>query len=86
MPYTKQIGLSGRTVKPKLIITCGVSGAIQFTACMSAAEQIFAINQDRTAPIFKVAHYGIIGDIYQIIPALIAKVKKEGRSACHTEK
>lgn len=86
LPYTKQIGLSGRTVKPKLIITCGVSGAIQFTACMSAAEQIFAINQDRNAPIFKVAHYGIIGDIYQIIPALIAKVKKEGRSVCHTEK
>ncbi|NLY75559.1 MAG: electron transfer flavoprotein subunit alpha [Firmicutes bacterium] len=80
LPYTKQIGLSGRTVKPKLIITCGVSGAIQFTACMSAAEQIFAINKDRNAPIFKVAHYGIVGDIYQIIPALIAKLKKEVRS------
>lgn len=86
LPYTKQIGLSGRTVKPKLIITCGVSGAIQFTACMSASEQIFAINLDRNAPIFKVAHYGIIGDIYQIIPALIAKLKEEGRSICHIEK
>lgn len=86
LPYTKQIGLSGRTVKPKLIITCGVSGAIQFTACMSAAERIIAINKDRNAPIFKVAHYGIIGDIYQIIPALIAKVKKEGMAACHTGK
>lgn len=86
LPYTQQIGLSGRTVKPKLIITCGVSGAIQFTACMSAAEQIFAINRDQNAPIFKVSHYGIVGDIYQIIPALIEKVKKGGMAACHTGK
>ncbi len=84
LPYTKQIGLSGRTVKPKLIITCGVSGAIQFTACMSAAEQILAINQDRNAPIFKVAHYAILGNIYKIVPSLIDKVKKEGMAACHT--
>jgi electron transfer flavoprotein alpha subunit len=86
LPYTHQIGLSGRTVKPKLIITCGVSGAIQFTACMNGAEHIFAINLDVNAPIFKVAHYGIVGDIYQIIPALIEKVKKEGIAACHTGK
>lgn len=86
LPYTRQIGLSGRTVKPKLIITCGVSGAIQFTACMNAAEKIFAINRDQNAPIFKVAHYGIVGDIYQIIPDLIEKVKKEGIAACHTGK
>ncbi len=71
----QQIGLSGRTVKPKLIITCGVSGAIQFVAGMSSSEQIVAINCDEHAPIFKVAHIGIKGDIYQIIPSLIEKIK-----------
>jgi electron transfer flavoprotein alpha subunit len=78
LSYTRQIGLSGRTVKPKLIITCGVSGAVQFTACMDGSERIFAINQDRTAPIFKVAHYGIVGDLYQILPRLITKIKEGG--------
>jgi electron transfer flavoprotein alpha subunit len=74
--YTQQIGLSGRTVKPKLIITCGISGAIQFTACMNGSEHIFAINTDRNAQIFKVAHYGIVGDLYQVVPELIKKIKK----------
>lgn len=67
----RQIGLSGRTVRPKLIITCGVSGAVQFSAGMNSSEKIFAINTDEKAPIFKVAHYGIVGDIYEIIPQLI---------------
>lgn len=80
--YTKQIGLSGRTVKPKLIITCGVSGAIQFTASMSTSECIFAINKDKNAQIFKVAHYGIVGDLYQIVPSLIEKIKKEENEVC----
>jgi len=71
----QQIGLSGRTVKPKLIITCGVSGAIQFVAGMNNSELIVAINKDETAPIFKTAHIGIVGDMYQIIPALINKIK-----------
>lgn len=74
--YTRQIGLSGRTVKPRLIITCGISGAVQFTACMNTAERIIAINKDKNAPIFKVAHYGIVGDVYEIIPALIKKIKE----------
>jgi len=73
--YTRQIGLSGRTVKPKLIITCGVSGAIQFAACMNASERIIAVNTDKNAPIFKVAHYGLIGDLYDVIPSLIGKIK-----------
>ena len=73
--HTRQIGLSGRTVKPELIITCGVSGAIQFTACMNAAGRIIAINTDRNAPIFKVSHIGIVGDIYKILPALIERIK-----------
>lgn len=73
----KQIGLSGRTVRPKLIITCGVSGSVQFTAGMNNSDMIVAINKDDKAPIFKIAHYGIVGDLYEILPRLIAKVKVE---------
>ena len=71
----KQIGLSGRTVKPKLIITLGISGAVQFTAGMQSADYIFAINKDPKAAIFTVAHYGIIGDIYEVVPKLIKNIK-----------
>lgn len=73
-PYTKQIGLSGRTVRPRLIITCGISGAVQFTACMNTSGCIIAINKDKNAPIFKVAHYGIVGDLYEIVPELCNKI------------
>ncbi|MBQ1390750.1 MAG: electron transfer flavoprotein subunit alpha [Firmicutes bacterium] len=73
----RQIGLSGRTVKPRLIVTCGVSGAIQFTSCMNGSEHIVAINTDREAPIFKVAHVAVIGDLYEIVPALISRLKEE---------
>lgn len=72
----RQIGLSGRTVRPRLIITCGVSGAIQFTACMNASEHIVAINTDRTAPIFETAHVAIVGDLYDTIPVLINELKE----------
>ncbi|MDZ7548674.1 electron transfer flavoprotein subunit alpha/FixB family protein, partial [Clostridium perfringens] len=75
---SKQVGLSGRTTRAKLIITCGVSGAVQFTAGMNNSDYIFAINKDDKAPIFKVAHYGIVGDIYEIIPKLIQKIKENG--------
>jgi electron transfer flavoprotein alpha subunit len=71
----RQVGLSGRTVRPKLIITCGISGAVQFTAGMNNSEYIFAINKDEKAPIFKVAHYGVVGDIYEIVPQLIEQIK-----------
>jgi electron transfer flavoprotein alpha subunit len=71
----RQVGLSGRTVRPKLIITCGVSGSIQFVAGMNNAEQIIAINKDENATIFKTAHYGIVGDLYDIIPNLIEQIK-----------
>ena len=70
-----QIGLSGRTVRPKLIITCGVSGAIQFTSCMKGAECIVAINNDPEAQIFGVAHYCIVDDLYQVVPHLTELVK-----------
>lgn len=73
----KQIGLSGRTVKPKLIITCGVSGAIQFVAGMNGSECIISINKDEKAPIFDTAHYAIIGDVYDVIPRLIKDLELE---------
>lgn len=72
----RQIGLSGRTVKPKLIITLGISGAVQFTAGMKSADHIFAINKDPKAAIFSIAHYGIVGDIYEVVPKLIENIKK----------
>jgi len=78
----QQIGLSGRTVKPKLIITLGISGAVQFAAGMNSSEQIFAINKDPHASIFNIAHYGIIGDLYEIVPQLIEDIKGSKLLAC----
>jgi electron transfer flavoprotein alpha subunit len=77
-----QIGLSGRTVKPKLIITCGVSGSIQFRAGMQNSQTIIAINTDESANIFSVAHYGLIGDLYKIVPSLTEKIKKYIQTKC----
>ena len=74
---TRQIGLSGRTVRPKLIITFGVSGAIQFTAGMDQAEHIIAVNSDKNAPIFKLAHVGIIADLYEVLPQMISLLKEK---------
>ena len=71
----RQIGLSGRTVKPRLIIACGISGAVQFTACMDQSDLIIAINSDPAAQIFNTAHIGITGDLYQIIPELIGMIR-----------
>ena len=70
-----QIGLSGRTVKPKLIFTLGISGAVQFAAGMKSSDCIVAINSDPGAPIFDVAHYCVIGDVNEILPKLIEKIK-----------
>lgn len=75
-----QIGLSGRTVKPKLILTFGVSGAIQFTSCMDGAECIVAVNEDPEAPIFKLADICLEDDLYQVVPAMLEelKMRKDG--------
>lgn len=70
-----QVGLSGRTVRPKLIVTLGVSGAVQFTAGMDNSDYIFAIDTNENAPIFKVANYGVVGDIYDVVPKLINQIK-----------
>lgn len=73
-----QIGLSGRTVKPKLIFCLGISGAVQFAAGMKASDCIVAINTDPQAPIFDIAHYCVVGDVNEIVPKLIQKIKGVG--------
>ena len=75
MDARRQIGLSGRTVKPKLIFCLGISGAVQFAAGMRASDCIIAINSDPSAPIFDIAHYCVVGDVNEIVPKLIDRIK-----------
>jgi len=76
MPGDRQVGQTGKTVRPKIYIACGISGAIQHLVGMQDSDMVIAINRDRQAPIFEVATYGIVGDLFQVIPAITGRIRQ----------
>ena len=76
MPGDRQVGQTGKTVRPKIYFACGISGAIQHLVGMQDSDMVIAINRDKSAPIFEVATYGIVGDLFQVIPAITSRIRK----------
>jgi electron transfer flavoprotein alpha subunit len=77
MPLERQVGQTGKTVRPKIYIACGISGAIQHLVGMQDSDTIIAINRDRHAPIFEVSTFGIVGDLFQVVPAITSYIREK---------
>ncbi len=81
MPYAHQVGMSGHTVRPKVYIAAGISGAVHHIVAMEGSDMIIAVNKDPEAPIFRTADYAVVADLYEVMPALAAEIKKRRKGA-----